>query len=111
MVRCGWLTTLRQAAGMPRWTVRRAASSAASINAPAITVARSLTAAAEPSRDSNQVVVISPATNTGSVRTSTSWSRLVVTPWIRARRSAATSIRIACSRVGAQATTLASIAS
>ena len=116
VVRCGWLTTLRQAAGTPCWTVRRSASAAASIRAPATRFARPLEVespgdSAEIGRDSSHVVVISPATKTGSLRISTSWSRLVVTPWMRAWRRAATSIRTACSRVGAHAITLASIAS
>ena len=72
VVRCGWLRTLRQAAGTPCWTVRRAASSAASISAPATSAVRSVDGespgdSAEIGRDSSHVVVISPATNTGSV--------------------------------------------
>ena len=49
--------------------------------------------------------------NSSEVRMSISWSRLVTRPWILALRKDATSLRIACSRVGACAMTFANIAS
>ena len=53
-------------------------------------------------RRRGSAVLTSPARNASSRRTATSRSRLVTTPWIRARRSAPASRRAACSRVGAQ---------
>ena len=52
-----------------------------------------------------------PARKEGEERIATSWSRLVVGPWMRADRSAATSRRAAAARVSPHAITFASIAS
>ena len=106
----GWLTTLRQATGMPCWTARAqpVALGQRQGRGDGVVAGRRV--------QRRRVVVEERRADVtgqerGSRSTPTSWSRLVVTPWIRAPAQGAASVRAACSRVGAHATTLASIAS
>ena len=104
VVRCGWRRDVAPGDGdrpAGRYARRASRSARASGSGDRPTTAPDWSRSSGRGCHSASIAVVtSPARNAAVGRISTRWSRLVMTPWIRARRRAETSWRIACRRVG-----------